>query len=685
MAFNIAYTYQLIDKYTAPIQKIIAATRAHTRYLKENQTAIKASNDLLRKMAVESGKTGTAITRLANRSERLNGALKALQHNNAFDHLTTQAKGFNDQIDRMHRIRPNIPGFGPGAGIPGIGPNGIPGVAPGEGVARKGAAAKSKFSRFGAAASGLTGLGTGVGISAVLKQTAAVENAMIDMGRATDLPAAELRKFEERFMSLSEQIGISTDKLAIMAFEGSKTGIDTKDLDKYVKLTANAAVSFEILEEEAGRALGSIKAKMGLNIDQLKDMMDVTNFVADKTSADGERMINILERMSGTFNTLHIKPEIAAGLAGMADQLETSPELAASGLNMVMTKMMKSASIGKKMFSAPLETMRKVFTQLAKLPEQDRIKAVLKMFGEGDASRLAIKMASNMALFNETMKQATDPKAIGSMEREMASKLKSLSMLWKNMKNAVTNVMVAIGEGLAPDIKRFGEYLREVTPRIREFVREHPGIVKFAAGVALAAAAITLAVPIAWALGAAFSFAGAALALITWPIALLIGLAAGIAWRWAEWTKSGHPLVKIIGSISDRIGKIISNIGAMLEKNGLAKKSIDILAKAFDFLGAMIAAALEPLDAMLASLEKITDIGSKEGMLKAITENPLETANSMKLLLPAPLRAATELLNIGKPEAQPVSGTITVKAEPGTKAKVSQPNLPTGNNVRLAQ
>ena len=128
MAFNIAYTYQLIDKYTAPIQKIIAATRAHTRYLKENQSAIKASNDLLKKMTVDSGKTGTAITRLANRSERLNGAFKALQHNNAFEHLTTQAKAFNDQVDRMHRIHPNIPGFGPGAGIPG---GVIPGQAPG--------------------------------------------------------------------------------------------------------------------------------------------------------------------------------------------------------------------------------------------------------------------------------------------------------------------------------------------------------------------------------------------------------------------------------------------------------------------------------------------------------------------------------------------------------------------------
>lgn len=677
MAFNIAYTYQLIDKYTAPIQKIIAATRAHTRYLKENQAAIKASNDLLKKMTVDSGKTGTAITRLANRSERLNGSLKALQHNNAFDHLTNQAKTFNDQVDRMHRMRPNIPGFGPG-----IGPNGVPGVPSGvQGHGRR-EGAGNRFSRFGAAASGLAGVGAGVGISAVLKQTAAVENAMIDMGRATNLPSAELKKFEERFMSLSEQIGISTDKLAIMAYEGSKTGIDTADLDKYVKITANAAVSFEVLEEEAGRALGSIKAKMGLNIDQLKEMMDRVNYVADATSADGERMINIIERLSGTFKTLKVDPSVAAGLAAVADQLEFSPELAASGMQMVVSKMMMAPALAKKMIEAPAETIRSVMKKLGNLPEAQRIAAATKMFG-AEAARFAVKMASSMDLFDETMKKAADAQAMDSMEREMASKLNSLTMLWKNMKNAITNVMVAIGEGLAPDIKRFGEYLNEITPKIRAFVREHPGIVKFAAGVALAVAAITLAVPIAWALGSAFAFIGAAIGLLSAPIVIAIALIAGFAARWDDWVKSGHPVPELIGSIADRIGRLIDRFVEIDNKTGASSKVIELIGKAFDALGYALAIPLKLLDAYLAILEKIVGTQDK---VKPIGVLAGAGAN-IQSLTPPNINSALGLDKIlgGKQNSTNVGGTITVKAEPGTKAVVKQPSLPTGNNVRLAQ
>lgn len=677
MAFNIAYTYQLIDKYTAPIQKIIAATRAHTRYLKENQAALKLSNAALAKMTVDSGKVGTAITRLANRNERLNGSLKALQHNNAFDHLTTQAKGFNDQLDRMRRIRPNIPGFGPGAA-----PNGIPGQ--GAAVHGRGRAETGRLSRFGAAASGMTGIGAGIGISAVLKQAAAVENAMIDMARATDLPAAELKKFEERFMTLSEQIGISTDKLAIMAYEGSKTGIDTKDLDKYVRITANAAVSFEILEDEAGRALGSIKAKMGLNIDQLKEMMDRVNFVADATSADGERMINIMERLSGTFKTLKVDPSVAAGLAAVADQLEFSPELAASGMQMVISKMMLAPKLAEKMIKDPAATIKTVMKKIADLPEHKRIAAATKMFG-ADAAKFAVKMAEGMLLFDDTMKKAADAKAINSMEREMASKLKSLTVLWKNMKNAVTNVMVAIGEGLAPDIKRFGEYLNEITPKIREFVREHPGIVKFAAGIALVTAMITLAVPVVWALFAALSFVGAAVGLLLSPIGLAVAavaaLGAAIAWRWDEWISSGHPVPKLVESIAGSIGRLVDKFRELTGDSPKSSTAVKLIAAAFDILGYALVIPLKLLETYLKIIEAIVGTQDQIKPIGMIAGAGANIAN----LTPPNINSALNLDKItGKNnQQQPMTGTITVKAEPGTDAKVSQPSLPTGSNLLM--
>ena len=656
MAFNIAYTYQLIDKYTRPLEKIIAATRAHTRFLKENQEAVRATNAIL--------------TRMSNRAERLGGSLRALEGNNALRSLTDQARALNEQIDKMSRAR--LPGIGPGgAGMPG---------APGRGGDRFGAVA-SRFGRFGGAMSGIAGLGIGAGLSNIARQTATVEDAMIDLGRVTDLPAAELKKFEARFMTLSEQIGISTDKLATMAFEGAKLGLPTAELDQFVTLTANAAVAFEVAESEAGRALGSIKAKMGLSVDALQELLDRINFTADATAADGGRMINIVERLSGTFNSLKVPPDVAAGFAAFADQIEVSQERAATGMEAILNKMAQSPALAEKLMKDPMGTVESFFARLKDLPDSRRIAAATKLFG-AEHGDFALKMATNMELFNDTMQKAAESKAIGSMEREMQSRLGAMSMLWRNLKNAVTNVAVTIGEELAPDIKALGDKIREMIPKIREFVREHPGLVKFAiAGVAILGA-FALAAPIVIGLGAAFSFVGAAVALISAPIAAAIALAIGIALKWKEWSESGHPLVVVVKSIGDRIGRLISWIGGLIEKSGAATKVIDAISDAFDFLGTILAIPLQALDQIIWAIEKVIELAGK-----LTFGNVLEgVGEASKNLLPAPLRlgvAAFEAFS-GGPSSSEVNGTITVKAEPGTKAKVAQPMLPTGNNVRLA-
>jgi hypothetical protein len=282
------------------------------------------------------------------------------------------------------------------------------------------------------------------------------------------------------------------------------------------------------------------------------------------------------------------------------------------------------------------------------------------------------------------MKKAADSKALGSMDREMASKLKSLTMLWNNMKNAVTNVMVAIGEGIAPEIKRFGDYLREIVPTVRAFVREHPGLVKIAIAIAGILAAVALAAPIIWALSIGFAFMGAAVGLLISPLGLIAGAIAIVALRWDEMEQAGHPVVTIINSIMRRVGHIIDKFNEFDTTSDRSSKSIKILAKAFDWLSEFLALPLKMLDLLLAGLEKLMGYQDKIQPIGMLTD----TETSVSKLLPPNIKAASSLDNVmprQNNQPQTVGGTITVKAEPGTKAKVQQPNLPTGRNLLMVQ
>jgi hypothetical protein len=199
----------------------------------------------------------------------------------------------------------------------------------------------------------------------------------------------------------------------------------------------------------------------------------------------------------------------------------------------------------------------------------------------------------------------------------------------------------------------------------------------------LAVAAITLAVPVAWALGAAFSFIVASAGLLLSPLALIAVAAVGIALRWSEMEQAGHPVVVLINSIARRVGHIIDRFKELDTASDGSSKSIKFLAKAFDWLTEFLALPLKMLDLLLAGLEKLMGYQDKIQPIGMLTD----TESSIGKLLPPNIKAAGSLDNaLGRNNgAATVGGTITVKAEPGTKAKVQQPNLPTGSNLLMVK
>ncbi|MNQ66056.1 hypothetical protein D3C85_805340 [compost metagenome] len=157
-----------------------------------------------------------------------------------------------------------------------------------------------------------------------------------------------------------------------------------------------------------------------------------------------------------------------------------------------------------------------------------------------------------------------------------------------------------------------------------------------------------------------------------------------MATRWDEWVQAGHPVVALVQSISNRIGRIIDKFKEFDTASDGSSKSIKVLAKAFDWLAEFFALPLKMLDLLLAGLEKLMGIQDKIEPIGILTD----TTTNLQRLIPPNIRAASDpkaLMGGGGSNNTTVGGTITVKAEPGTKAKVAQPSLPTGNNVRLAQ
>ena len=179
----------------------------------------------------------------------------------------------------------------------------------------------------------------------------------------------------------------------------------------------------------------------------------------------------------------------------------------------------------------------------------------------------------------------------------------------------------------------------------------------------------------------------AAVGLLISPIGLvvagIVALGAAIAWRWDDWVASGHPVVALAQSIGDRIGRLFDAFVSLKESSPAFAMAIKVAGAAFDALGYALVIPLKLLDAYLAVLEKI--VGTQD---KVQTIGVMAGAGAnIGSLTPPNINSALSLDKIigGQNNQTAVNGTIKVQAEPGTKATIQQPSLPTGNNVRLAK
>lgn len=427
------------------------------------------------------------------------------------------------------------------------------------------------------------------GMLGFARKASAMEDSMQDVSRVTGLTGAALGKLQSKLQGMGRATGKSAIGLAAIAYEGGKLGITNENMAGFVLMVTKTAAAFDMLDSEAGRAVGSIRAKLGLSVDSVNELMQRVNFLADNTSATGSKMIEIIERTSGTFKTLHIPRTVTAGWAAFADQIEVTPQLAASGLNQMMAKMMQMPGMLSQMLDDPQNAVIDFLKRFESMPEAQRGVAVLKTFGL-EAGRFVLKAVSNTKLLDEAMMKAASSKALGSMDREFANILSRSSTAGKRVKETFIDIARAVGAVLLGVFNKYAGVIQRTSESMLRFVKLHPGLVKLVAVISLALLAV---VAIALPIGILFSILAAGLPVlasvagavgaISWPVVLVVALVAALAaWFVTAYVKS-VAFRDSLANLVDAFGPLIhglklavmwvgSKLGMSLDSSGSAIK-----------------------------------------------------------------------------------------------------------------
>ncbi|MCP4489042.1 MAG: phage tail tape measure protein [Gammaproteobacteria bacterium] len=503
---------------------------------------------------------------------------------------------------------------------------------------------------FGAAASGAA---AAMGIKNMVSQFTAFEDSLFDVMRSTDMSKAEADKYGKALEKMGMRLGVNSVGLADISYQLGKLGVANHNLEETTYLVQNMASAFDIGAKEAGESFGSIVAKMKFSTQQTQVLTDTINHLDNTTAASGKRMITIMQRVSGTFSQLQMDPKQAAAFSAFADQIEVTPELASSGLNMFFNRLSRVPGMSKKLLEKPIETVMGVLKDLGKMPLEKRFAVIRKMFGE-EAGRSVKKMVSNYTLLAKSQDLAFGKEATGSMEREMQNRLARTSTKFAQAMEMFRVSFRAFGKALAPSLLALGGFITPISLGLANFAEAYPTLTKVGGAIAITGTAALLAtVPIGMMVSGfgtivtAFPFLTTGLAAVTKGFAILGS------------TILLNPVTWIIAAIAAVVGIIYRLITAW-----------DDLKKSFTEGG--------------FAKSMMTFFGvENQAMLDRASYN---TAAAPGMTMTQGTQAAEKrasLFEYINPQASvDLSGEIRVAAEPGSK--VTKADLPTGGNAPFA-
>lgn len=285
-----------------------------------------------------------------------------------------------------------------------------------------------------------------------VKKAMEFESKMAGVAKAAGLTkgTAEFDAMQDQILNMTKILPQSAGEIADIFQAGAKLGMGNEELEQFAKLAAKTGVAFDITADEAGTALASIKAKMGLNIDEVGNMMDAVNQLGNTTAANTSNMIEVLGRVSGTAKAVNLMPADAAGLAAFADQLAVSPQLAASGINQMIGKMQQIPAMNKALLEDPMKAIEDTLTSISKLDKEQQTVKITEIFGV-EAGRFVQSAVNSMDLFKQTMGEVSEKtKFAGSMQKEFDTVMGTTSNQLDLATNAFMSVVIAIGLQLLP-------------------------------------------------------------------------------------------------------------------------------------------------------------------------------------------------------------------------------------------
>lgn len=439
------------------------------------------------------------------------------------------------------------------------------------------------------------------GLTVAAKQAIDFESAMADVAKVANGTDEQMAALGKSIKEMSEEIPITAEGLAQIAAQGGQLGVPIERLGEFTQLAAKMGIAFNLSAEEAGDAVAKLSNIFELPIERVAYLGDAINTLGNNTAATEAKILEALSRIGGTSKQFGLAADQAAALAAAMIALGKPPQVAATAINALLSKL-QTANVQGPEFKSALEGIGISAKQLAQdissdpqtalinfldtlknLDKQSRAETLTRLFGQEYQDDISLLVGS-LGQYGKALDLVAGKQGdvAGAMDKEFAARMKTADAQLELLKNSINNLAINLGSVFLPIITEVGGGLAEASNAIAGFVEQFPAISGMAAtiGTVLPALAALKTGLKAISLAAAKGVAGAKaqLALLRTEIsatAATVGklntafnlfASITIGWEFGKWAREEFDIVKRAGNeLARAITLLIAEFGGLAE------------------------------------------------------------------------------------------------------------------------
>lgn len=319
------------------------------------------------------------------------------------------------------------------------------------------------------------------GFRSVVDEALEFEQALIAVGKTTDLTDAQLGAFGDRLRLLSTEIPVSAERLARLAEAAGQMGVrGASNLEAFAETLGRLELSSNLVGDSGARALGRLLNVTGQAADQIGTLGSVITALGNNLSATESEIVTVSEEVgrataqygllaeevaaiAGAFAAVGIRPELARGVTGrLFLDLTDAVALGGSELEkfMGLTRMTRE-ELDKNLRDAPFEVFVELMQGLRGAYEQGQsLNNILRNIGaEGQRDMPTLsQLASAYQVLGRSIEVARqEMENPTALMRESERAASSLSARLKILGNTIFAAFDALDQ--FPALKNFTDDL----------------------------------------------------------------------------------------------------------------------------------------------------------------------------------------------------------------------------------